>query len=180
MDLTVQDKKTPTIEPLPKGGKGKGKGKKTKAMAQAKGEVSAAVSEKEQLMADEAHKKEHEKKEKRKAGLAKARAAQKLKREMKQKQEEEDRVGMKTLHGLVQGLHERLDSMEKTRLYEQKQEPVKVQPVDTPLQAPKPPPLPKMETPTIFTQSRRTFEPLYKQPEEKTGIARFLSESVQF
>lgn len=152
MDLTVEDKQTPDIQPLPK---------------------SEPVEEKKKKK-----KEEHNMTDKRKAALAKARAAQKAKRELKKKQEEEDRVGMKTLHGLVQGLHARLDSLEKKKLMEQKQVPVRVQPMDTPLKAPpKPPALPRMAIPEM---RQRAPTHMALQTPEKTGIERLLSQSVRF
>jgi hypothetical protein len=106
MDKLEDESKLPEITPL---------AKKTKLKATEK-----ASKKKE----------EHRMTDKRKAALAKARATRDLKRSMRKKEAEESKVDLKTLHGMVGSLHDRLERMEKRSVMEQKVAPVKMdQPV---------------------------------------------------
>jgi hypothetical protein len=63
---------------------------------------------------------------KRKAALAKGRETQAKRRAAKKVKEEEDRISLKTIQGMLGGLHQRLELLERRKLMEAKQDPVKI------------------------------------------------------
>lgn len=113
----LETKKTPVIEPIIKA--------ITKAITPDTDKKFIKIK-KEKKEKKEKNTEEHRMTDKRKEALAKARIAQKAKRDAKKKEDEEHKITIKSLHGLVDSLHGRLDKLENYRLHEQKNMPKKM------------------------------------------------------